>query len=238
MHINRVLLHPERYPRDCYPFNLDVLRKTESIIFPTLITFFIGENGTGKSTMLRAICQKCGIHIWEETERGRFQFNPYEDKLHNYIDVEWVNGCVPGAFFGSQIFQDYARFLDEWALASPRVLEYFGGSSLIKKSHGESIISYFTARYKIKGIYFLDEPETALSPKSQLRLLKLLKNISKAGHAQFIIATHSPLLLAYPGATIYSFNSVPINTILYEDTEYYQIYRDFLNHRSKYLDNL
>jgi predicted ATPase len=96
-------------------------------------------------------------------------------------------------------------------------------------------MSYFRARYSIKGLYLLDEPETALSPKSQLTLLELLHNTSQKGHAQFIVASHSPILLACPDAHILDFNRLPLGRIAYEDTEYFKIYRDFLNNPSKYL---
>ena len=95
------------------------------------------------------------------------------------------------------------------------------------------MMSYFRARYKIKGIYLLDEPETALSPKSQLELLDIIGENSGAGHAQFIIATHSPILLACPGATIYSFDRVPVQTIEYQETEHYKVYKSFLLDREK-----
>jgi predicted ATPase len=98
------------------------------------------------------------------------------------------------------------------------------------------LLSLFANRYKIEGLYLSDEPETALSPKSQLELLRLLMRMSKAGHAQFIIASHSPILLACPGATIYSFDHIPIKEIQYEDTEYYQVYKDFFQNREKYLE--
>jgi predicted ATPase len=120
-------------------------------------------------------------------------------------------------------------------VADPEMLKYFGGESLVTQSHGQSILSLFRARYKIKGLYFLDEPETALSPKSQLELLSILKEMSEAGHAQFIIATHSPLLLACPGAHIYSFDHIPIKRIGYEETDHYRIYKDFLEDRNKYV---
>ena len=115
------------------------------------------------------------------------------------------------------------------------MLEYFGGKSLVQQSHGQSLMSFFKSRFKIKGLYLLDEPETALSPKSQLALLTLLKEMSRAGHAQFIIATHSPILLACPGSVIYSFDHIPIRQIAYEDTEYYRIYKSFMNDRAQYL---
>jgi len=96
-------------------------------------------------------------------------------------------------------------------------------------------MSFFKSRYKIKGLYLLDEPETALSPKSQVELLRLLQEMSALGHAQFIIATHSPILLACPGSVIYSFDHSPVKTIHYEDTEHYQIYKSFMESSTKYL---
>jgi len=237
MHLTKVTLRAKDFPtKDCYPFNLDIFQLTKSIRFTRPVTFFIGENGSGKSTLLRALCHKCGIYIWEDTERRRYRYIRYEEELYKYIDIEWANGSVPGSLFSSQIFQDFARALDEWARPDPGILKYFGGNSLLTQSHGESLISYFQARYKIKGIYFLDEPETALSPRSQLRLLKVLHDMSKAGHAQFIIASHSPIILAYPDAVIYSFDHAPVKRVDYEKTEYYRIYRDFLDNREKYLE--
>jgi predicted ATPase len=239
VHLERVRLYPEKYPaREQYPFNLEVLQKTTAITFNSPVTFLVGENGTGKSTFLKALCRRCDIHIWEDTERSLYNYNPYEENLHKYIQVDWTDGAVPGSFFGSQVFQDFARFLDEWAKADPGILEYFGGSSLLPQSHGQSLISFFESRYKVKGLYLMDEPETALSPRSQIRLLQLWNNMSRAGHAQFIVASHSPILLAYPGATIYSFDSAPVTAISYEETEYYRIYKDFLENREKYLKGL
>ena len=236
MHLEKITLHPDKFPtNELYPFNLEVLRKTELIAFTTPVTFFIGENGTGKSTLLRAICQRCNIFIWENTERSRYESNPYLDNLYRYIDAGWADSPVPGSFFGAQIFQDFARFLDEMAHATPKMLDYYGGQSLMTKSHGESYIQFFAAMYKVKGLHFLDEPETALSPRSQLRLLRILKNMTKDGHAQFIIATHSPILLACPGATIYSLDYAPIKLMNYEETEYFTVYKDFLQNREKYL---
>ena len=103
------------------------------------------------------------------------------------------------------------------------------------QSHGQSLMSYFKGRYKIKGLYLLDEPETALSPKSQLDLLELLQDMGRAGHAQFIIATHSPILLACPESKIYSFDRIPITVIDYEETEHYKIYKGFMENRNKFM---
>lgn len=237
MHLKKVTFSPEKYPtREQYPFNLEIFHRTRSILFHAPVTFLIGENGTGKSTLLEALALKCGIYIWRGIERTRFEFNPHEGEFHRFIAVQWIDGVVPGSFFSSGIFRNFAQILDEWATTDPGVLKYFGGKSLMTQSHGQSLLSFFRARYKIKGLYFLDEPETALSPKSQLELLKLLQDMSQAGHAQFIVATHSPILLAVPQASIYSFDTIPIKEIDYEETEYYRVYKDFMVNRSKYLE--
>ena len=115
------------------------------------------------------------------------------------------------------------------------MLKYFGGKSLVAQSHGQSLMSYFRSRYRLKGLYLLDEPETALSPGSQLEFVKLLKEMSRKGHAQFIIATHSPILLACPGAAIYPFDEIPVKDIDYEQTEHYKVYKSFMENPSKYL---
>ncbi len=236
MHLKQVTLFPEKFPtKEHYPFNQQIFHKTKRLVFRSPVTFFVGENGTGKSTLLQALCRKCGIPIWQEPSGARLKPNPYEKALYFFIAVEWTDGRVPGSFFASEIFRDFAQYLDEWAIADPKMLKYFGGESLVTQSHGQSLMSLFRARYKIKGLYFLDEPETALSPKSQLELLQVLQEMGDAGHAQFIIATHSPILLACPEADIYSFDQIPVKHIRYEETNHYRIYKGFLEDRDKYL---
>ena len=239
MHLTHISFLADTYPtQDYYPFNLEIFHNTKSIDLHSPMTFFIGENGTGKSTLLEAISHGSGFHIWRGLKRTRFDVNPFEDELYKYISLTWTNGRVPGSFFASDIFRNFAKNLDEWSALDPGMLAYFGGKSLMSQSHGQSLMSLFRARYKIKGLYLLDEPETALSPKSQLEFLKVLKDMSRKGHAQFIVATHSPILLACPGAHILSFNSTHVSAVDYEETEYYTIYRDFLNNRGKYIDSL
>ncbi len=239
MHIRKVSFLSREYPTtEAYPFNLEVLQKTPEITFETPVTCFVGENGAGKTTVLRAVCLGCGIHIWQDEERKRYNYNPYEGELHKYLRIEWSNGSVPGSYYSSQIFQDFTKFLDDWAMATPDILTYYGGSSLMTKSHGQSLMAYFRSRYVRRGVYFLDEPEAALSPKNQIALLGLLGECARRGNAQFIIATQSPILLACPGARIYSFDRVPLATVRYEDTDHYRIYHDFLNNPAAYLDNL
>jgi predicted ATPase len=232
-HVTSVTLHPEKYPTDRhYPFCLPIFSQTEQIRFERPVTFLVGENGSGKSTLLEALALAGGIHIWRRKEGVRYRVNPYEKQLCNYISLKWANGRVPGSYFGSEIFNDFRRIVDSWAASDPGQLDSVGGQSLITQSHGQSIMAYFRSRFKARGIYFLDEPETALSPRSQLELLDVLHENGKAGHAQFIIATHSPILLAFEDAMIYSFDHSPLSIIDYQETEHYRIYRRFLGERS------
>ncbi len=236
MHIREICFYPERYPTaEKYPFNLAIFRQTKRIELTTPATFFVGENGTGKSTLLKAIARRCGIFLWAETENPHVEFNPYEDQLGEYVNVTWTEGPVPGAFFSSAHFQYFSECLEDWATDDPGMLDYFGGQSLLTQSHGQSLMSYFSARYRRKGLYLLDEPETALSPARQLELLKLLAEMGQAGHAQFIVATHSPILLSCPDAVIYSFDRAPVQPVAYKDTEHYRVYKSFMDDPAKFL---
>lgn len=229
MYITRVTIQSDRYPTDrCYPFNVPTLRETQELVLRKPVVFFVGENGSGKSTLLEAITKKCGIHIWDKPKRHLAHLNPYEGRLSDYIDVTWANGRVAGSLFRAETFREFADFLDDVALCDPGRLEYHGGRILNVLSHGEGILSYLGGRYEIKGLYFLDEPESALSPASQVRFVQLLQELEAKGHAQFIIATHSPILLAYPGAQIFSFESPEIREVEYKDTLHYRLYRQFL----------
>ncbi len=235
LHLKEIRLKSDQFPtKDHYPFNLDVLYKTPKIKFSSPVTFFVGENGSGKSTLLEALARRCQIYIWRGEERTRAVVNHYEEWLFLYLEAIWTDGIVPGSFFSSQIFRNFAQLVDVWEADNPGQIDYFGGKSLLTQSHGQSIMSFFKSRYKIKGLYLLDEPETALSPKTQLELLKLLREMSRLGHAQFIIATHSPILLSCPGSEIYSFDHVPVKAVPYEETDHYQIYKNFMKDPKKY----
>ena len=234
--LKQVDIYLKKFPvLNFYPFNLEIFQNTKTIGFNTPVTLFIGENGTGKSTLLKAIAYKSGIHIWQSEFKLRCKKNPYEEDLYKTICLQWENGPVPGSFFGSQIFSHFTRNLEEWAVNDPEMLKYFGGKSLITQSHGQSLMSYFQSRYTIKGLYFLDEPETALSPSSLIELLNLLIKISQQGHAQFIIATHSPFLMACPDTRIYSFDNPVIEPIEYEDTDYYKTYKNFMDNPGEFI---
>ena len=110
MHLTNVTLFPEKYPTtDHYPFNQPIFYQTRRLEFDAAVTFFVGENGSGKSTLLEALCRRCGIHIWRDASRARYEVNPYEERLYQYLTVEWSNGRVPGSFFGSDIFNFFVR---------------------------------------------------------------------------------------------------------------------------------
>lgn len=235
-HLRAVRLEAHRFPdTDDYPFDLPLVREAPLLSLGSAVTFFAGENGTGKSTLLRAICRASGIHIWEGERRRRYARSPYEDSLHNYVKLDWIDGNVPGSYFSSDIFRDFAVALDEFAAADPGILKYFGGRSLMTQSHGEALLSYFSSRYSIRGLYMLDEPETALSPASQIALIRIIARAAAKGDAQFIIASHSPILLACPDAAILSFDDVPPRVVKYEETEYYRVYKEFMEDRGKFL---
>ena len=237
MHVIKFGIDSDRFPtRQIYPFNISALNKTTELPLRSPVVFFVGENGSGKSTLLEAITRKCNIHIWDKPKRHVAHKNPYETRLADYITVTWSNGSVPGSLFRAETFRDFADFLDDVALCDPGRLEYHGGRILNTLSHGEAILSYFANRYHIRGLYFLDEPESALSPARQLEFLYLLQQLEAQGHAQFIIATHSPILLAYPGAQIFSFDRPHVEELAYEDTTHYQIYKQFFTHRTILLE--
>ena len=228
MYITRVRINSDSFPtRRYYPFNVPILRRTRELRLHKPVSFFVGENGSGKSTLLDAITKKCGIHIWDKPKRHLAHENPYEGRLKDFIDVTWRNGRVPGSLFRAETFHDMADFLDDLALCDPGRLKYHGGQLLNVLSHGEGILSYFSGRFQVKGLYLLDEPEAALSPKSQVQFLHLLQELEAEGQAQFIMATHSPILMAYPGAQIFSFDADQIKEVNYQETTHYKIYEQF-----------
>jgi len=236
MHLTSVTLRPERYPApDAYPFRLPVLRAARRLAFTTPVTCFVGENGSGKSTLLEAIARRCGIHIWREAARPRVEHNRWEDRLHEYLDVEWAAGPVPGSFFGAGGFRTFAELLDEWAATDPGQLAYFGGHSLMTLSHGQSLMAFFRARYRLRGLYLLDEPEAALSPATQVELARLVHREALGGRAQFVVATHSPILLACPGATLWSFDGAAPAPVRYDETAHVRVYREFLADPARFL---
>jgi predicted ATPase len=236
MHLEKVTLYRDHFPTDRYhPFNIPALRGTPEISFRRPVTFFVGENGSGKSTLLEAIARRCGIPLWDRPKRHIVHDNPYEGHLADFCAVRWRRDRVPGSLFRAENYREFADFIDDVALCDPGQLDYYGGHLLNTLSHGEGILGYFAGRCRRRGLYLLDEPESALSPANQVAFVRLLRELELLGDIQFLIATHSPILLAHPGAQIYSFGADRIREVNYKQTAHYQIYAQFLSDPEAFL---
>lgn len=226
-----------------YPFSLPIIKQLQDIEFPTQVTFFVGENGAGKSTILEAIAHKAGFGA--EGGSKNISFKTSEEKtysaaqqLADHFTLSWRIKPTNGYFFRAESFFNIANFIDIIAKEDARILDFYGGKSLHAQSHGESFLAFFTNRLGKGGFFIFDEPEAALSPQRQLSLLSIIHTMCKNTQAQFIIATHSPILLAYPNATIYSCDEGILKTIAYTDTQHYQITKSFLDNPARYFEHL
>ena len=210
-----------------YPFTIPSLRDLRELAFPTNVTFFVGENGSGKSTLLEAIADRCDFNTAGGGRQNLYEVHKAESAFGEYIRLSWLPKVSTGFFLRAETFYQFASHIDEMANWEKIKYASYGGKSLHHQSHGESFLSLFMNRFSEQAIYLLDEPEAALSPTRQLSLLKIIKDLEH--EAQFIIATHSPILLGYPNATIYSFDEGTIKPIRYEDTIHYIVTKRFLN---------
>jgi predicted ATPase len=217
-----------------YPFNIPSIRSLDILRIKKNVTFFVGENGSGKSTLLEAIALQCGFNTAGGSRNNQFLLVASEAKLGDYIRLSWMPKVNKGFFLRAESFYNFANHIDEIAKEDPEVYQSYGGKSLHEQSHGESFFTLFKYRFGHKGIYLLDEPEAALSPARQLTFLSMIHELQV--NAQFIISTHSPILLGYPNADIYNFDVQPIELIKYEDTDHYQVTRRFLENRRTYLN--
>ncbi|WP_249902307.1 AAA family ATPase [Paenibacillus sp. PK3_47] len=215
-----------------YPFSIPSIKNLDHLDFKNNVTFLVGENGSGKSTLLEAIAYQCGFNTAGGGRNNTYEVDAAHSALGDHIRLSWLPKITNGFFLRAETFYQFASHID----TMPASLQYYGGQSLHEQSHGEAFLSLFTNRFGKKAIYLLDEPEAALSPARQLSLLRIIKDLEK--EAQFIIATHSPILLGYPDAQILNFDSHPVTEIRYEDTMHYIITRRFLENRRAVLDEL
>ncbi|ERI11650.1 AAA family ATPase [Aneurinibacillus aneurinilyticus] len=218
-----------------YPFSIPSIKTLHELDFRSNVLFFVGENGSGKSTLLEAIADKCEFNTAGGGRNNHYEVHASESALGEYIRLSWLPKITNGFFLRAESFYHFASHIDQ---VDTKGFKDYGGRSLHKQSHGESFLSLFLHRFKGKAIYLLDEPEAALSPAKQLAFLKVLHDLVSKGDSQFIIATHSPILLGYPNATILSFDNGCIEEIQYEATDHYQITKYFLQHREKFLADL
>ena len=223
-----------------YPFNLPAIKNLDTLSFHPKVTFIVGENGSGKSTILESIAVKFGFNAEGGTRNFNFSSRATHSDLNQYIKV--VKGTKrpqDGFFFRAESFYNFATNIDELDSEmsfGPPLINSYGGRSLHEQSHGESFFAVFLNKFSGKSIYILDEPEAALSPSRQMSMLTRMHELVGEG-SQFIIATHSPIIMAYPNARIYQINE-GFEQVNYEDTEHYQVMHSFLNNTQKMLNIL
>lgn len=204
------------------------------------VTFFVGENGTGKSTLLEAIAVACGFNAEGGSKNYAFSTKQTVSELHRSLTVAKAAYEQDGFFLRAESFYNAASYLEELdaiPAAAPPLLDGYGGRSLHEQSHGESFLALVQNRFRGHGLYLLDEPEAALSPARQLTLLYEMRWLTERD-SQLIVATHSPLLLAFPGAVIYEFSERGVARVSYEACAHVQLTRRFLADPAKFLDGM
>ncbi|MBN7773298.1 AAA family ATPase [Clostridium aminobutyricum] len=209
------------------------LMKDNVIRFENDVTFFVGENGTGKSTLLEAIAVAYGFNPEGGTKNFTFSTNDTHSELCDYLTVSRSKYAKDGFFLRAESFYNVATNIEELDKEVP-LLQSYGGISLHKQSHGESFLALVQNRFGGNGLYILDEPEAALSPSRLLTLIAEIDNLVK-NNSQFIIATHSPILIAFPNAKIYQLTETGMEAVSYRQTEHYQLTRSFLENPEKML---
>lgn len=225
---------------DSYLRDIPALANISVLDFNNNITFFVGENGTGKSTMIEAIAVAYGFSA--EGGTRNYRFSTYESHSPLYRAISMTKGIQRpknGYFLRAESFYNVASKAEDYrdGINPEYYYRNYGGRSLHEQSHGESFLSLIQGYFDGNGLYILDEPESALSPQRQLTLIIEIDRLSKLG-AQFIIASHSPLLLGIPGADILSFDDRHIHPCSYTETESYQVTELFINHRDYLLKRL
>jgi predicted ATPase len=253
---------------DQFPFTVPAIRALDGLVLERPVTFFVGENGSGKSTLLEGVAAAAGLPAIGSADVPRDETLAAQRRLGKALRLSWTGKTARGFFLRAEDFfgftkrlareraellmqmkevaeqyraQDrspYATGLAQGPLRSSlAAMEHRYGIDLDANSHGQSFLKLFQSRFVPGGLYLLDEPEAPLSPQSQLALLAMIGDMVNQ-HGQFIIATHSPMLLAFPDAQIYSFDRTPIQAVAYDELDHVRITRDFLNAPQRYLGQL
>lgn len=230
--LRRITVKEDRFEPDRYPFNIAAFANGIDLKLDAKVTFLVGENGSGKSTLLEGLAECCGFHLEGGNKDHHRETFHERSEFAQALRLSWMPKATEGFFMRAESFFNFASYIDEVS-----DLRAYGGKSLHQQSHGESFLALFDNRFE-QGIYLLDEPEAALSPSRQLSFLQIIHQLSTPGHAQFLIATHSPILLSYPDAVVYSLDDGMIKQVDYRETEHFQLTRDFLNAPERYLRHL
>ena len=216
-----------------YPFSIPAVRELGNINFHPNVTFFVGENGSGKSTVLEGLAVALGFGTEGGTKNVQFKTADSVSPLHKALRLaRGVPKPNDGYFLRAESFFNVATYMDETGY-----LDGYGGRSLHRQSHGESFMAVLLNKLRGNGIYLLDEPEAALSPSRQLAALRAIHQLVEDS-SQFVIATHSPILLSYPHSEIVQFDSSGTSEVAFEDTEHFSVTRDFLNNYPRRLEQL
>lgn len=235
--LSLVSLHEARVEDGQFPFTLPAIMRGLPLELTTPVTFLVGENGSGKSTLLEALAWRMGFSAGGGDRSNAYAEGADGHVLGRALHLAWRKPVSGGFFLRAETFFNYVRHLED--VGSSFFL--YEGVSLNARSHGEAFLALFQNRFE-DGVYLLDEPEAALSPNRQLSFLTLLHDLARSRAAQFIIASHSPILLTLPGARVLSCSDAGIREIDYRDTEHFRLTRDFLNaperyHRHLFADN-
>lgn len=237
--IQSISIDWNKIDHDLYLHSIDALKNMEVLDFQKNITFFVGENGTGKSTLIEAIAVAYGFN--PEGGTMNYRFSTFDDVSQLSSAIRMVKGyrrAKSNYFFRAESFFNVASKAEDYRDMTPKEIYYdrYGGKSLHEQSHGESFLAYFQS-FDQEGLYIMDEPEAALSPQRQLTLFIQIAKMAENG-SQFIIASHSPILLGIPGADIISFDEGVMRRCGYEETESYQVMEMFINHRERLIERL
>lgn len=230
--IQRVLINWDKIEARSYLRDIEAINGLTTLEFTNPITFFVGENGSGKSTMLEALAIASGFNPEGGTKNYSFSTYDSHSELCNAMRIsKGFRQAKWGYFLRAESFYNVATKEEEYSDSEHPSKKYH------EKSHGESFLALVQQQMRPNGLYFLDEPEAALSPQRQLTLLMEIYNSARTG-SQFIIVTHSPILLGIPGAEILTFDDENIHSCTYEETDSYQVMEMFLNNREQLLKRL